>query len=59
MTIADEIASAMATEDNDAFRSAVEKFYRQLQARGVSADEAKDKVHEIISESWSRVNARS
>jgi hypothetical protein len=55
----DEIASAMAREDNEAFRAAVDKFYRQMLTQGVPADEAKDKIHEIIREAWSRVNAKS
>ncbi len=59
MSIADEIAGAMATEDNEAFRAAVERFLRQTQERGVPSDEAREMVREIISQEWARVNAKS
>jgi hypothetical protein len=59
MTFTDEIANAMATEDNEAFRAAVERFHWQSQLRGVPADEARAMVRKIIREEWSRVNAKS
>jgi hypothetical protein len=59
MTVTDEIASAMATEDNEAFLAATEKFYRQIRAQGVSADEGRAIMHELVSQAWSQVNAKS
>jgi hypothetical protein len=59
VTTADEIASAMATEDNEAFRAAVEKFRRQTQQRGVPSDEARDLIQTIITQELSRLNAKS
>jgi hypothetical protein len=54
MTVTDEIASAMATEDNEAFLAATEKFYRQIRAQGVSADEGRAIMHELVSQAWSQ-----